>query len=257
MPTPIDPSSLHTIRWTRRADVRWPYAIELALSACQDAMDAPAGALYNGLFAGAPLADAEQARQRRKRSDGGINALSLLSAMIASADLTTGYVARPAGSGWERKTYYELDGLAYGEQVPGARSFRRTERAAQQLVALGLIRSVRLKAKTPAGVIDVPGAKWVTERAWRLLGAWSAVRRERRRRKAAEAEARAAQLLTSIGAGQAGPKTSMPALASIPLPAIPTTADPDPPDAVDDPPPPACDPEIAQRHLEAIAQLFK
>lgn len=194
----LDPRDLHAITWSRRAKVAWPFPVELALSKCMELIEQPAGTRARAIFGDAPTY-AGTTRLRRKRSDGLTNAVSLLCALIASCDLSTGLVALPIDGSWERKSWYDLDGLAYGEQVEGARSMRRTERAAQQLIALGLVKSVPWKVQTGAGEYrDTPGLKWVTDRAWRLLGVWSAIRRERRRRAGQKAKAKAEALIASI-----------------------------------------------------------
>lgn len=188
------PESLRAIPWSHPPRLKWPVATELALSRIQSAQHTPHSSLYREVFRGAPVPGKD--RERAKRSDGGTNCLSLLAAIVGSADIASGYVAMPIGERrWQRKTYYDLDGLAFGEQVPDERSFRRTERAAAQLIALGLVRCVAWRVRDRDGSIrSIAGAKFVTEKCWKLLGAWAAVRAERRRRAQEKGQAKAAEI---------------------------------------------------------------
>lgn len=186
-------SELRAIRWTHPPKRRYPLATETAIARIEDATAAPHCARYRELFRDAPVPGKE--RERAKRSDGATNCGTLLQTMIAAADVASGYVATPIGERqWERKTYYDLDGLAYGPQVQDERSFRRTERAAAQLVALGLVRSVPWRVHTTAGVRSVAGAKFITDKCWKTLGVLHIVRAERRRRERERGEAKAAEV---------------------------------------------------------------
>lgn len=197
--------SLRAIPWSHPPRLKWPVAVELALSRIQNAQHTPHSSLYCELFRDAPVPGKD--RERAKRSDGGTNCLSLLAAIVGSADIASGYVAIPIGeSGWQRRTYYDLDGLAFGPQVPDERSFRRTERAAAQLTALGLVRCVPWHVRDRDGSIrSIPGAKFVTEKCWKLLGAWAAVRAERRRRTQEKGQAKAAELAKLVAPGARRP----------------------------------------------------
>ncbi|MFM2287712.1 MAG: hypothetical protein RL684_855 [Pseudomonadota bacterium] len=197
-------SELRSIRWKHPPSRRYPLAIETAIARIGDATAAPHCARYRELFADAPVPG--KVRERAKRSDGATNVGSLLQAMIAAADIGRGLVATPVGDRWERKTYYDLDGLAYGPQVADERSFRRTERAAAQLVALGLVQSVPWRVHTAAGVRSTPGLKFITEKCWRLLGVLGMVRAERRRRERERGEQKAAEIVRLVGGGGRRPR---------------------------------------------------
>lgn len=190
------PSSLRAIRW-KHPRRTYPAPIELALSRAAGALDRPRGEQWSALFLGAPVPGKD--RERRKRRDGATNVVAVLCTMIASADLLRGLVATPAGDRWQRKSWNDVDVLAFGAAVPGERSLRRTERAAAELEAQGLIRSVPWRIVTSEGVRSTPGLKFVTDKAWKILGVWSAVVSERRRRKQRTADARKAQLEEAIG----------------------------------------------------------
>lgn len=198
--------SLRAIPWSHPPRLKWPVATELALSRIQSAQHSPHSSLYREVFRGAPVPGKD--RERAKRSDGGTNCLSLLAAIVGSADIASGYVAIPIGERrWQRKTYYDLDGLAFGPQVPDERSFRRTERAAAQLSALGLVRCVawHVRDRRDGSIRSIPGAKFVTEKCWKLLGAWAAVRAERRRRTQEKGQAKAAELAKLVAPGARRP----------------------------------------------------
>lgn len=195
--SPADaPSTLRSIRWNHPR-VAYPAPIELALSRALGALDKPRGEQWRALFVGAPVPG--KVRERRKRRDGAVNVVSVLCTMIAAGDLVRGLVATPAGDRWERKSWTDIDALAFGPLVPGERSLRRTERAAAELEAQGFVRSVPWRVVTSDGVRSIPGLKFVTDKAWKALGVWSAVVSERRRRKQREADARKAQLDEAIG----------------------------------------------------------
>lgn len=187
-------TSLRSLAWKHPPKRRYPLAIETAVARVSAATSAPHSARYLELFGDAPVPGKE--RERAKRSDGAMNVGTLLQTMIASADIPSGYVATPIGDRrWKRKTYYDLDGLAFGEQVPDERSFRRTERAAAQLVAMKLIRSVPWRVHTAAGIRSTAGAKFITDKCWRMLGVLHLVREERRRRERQKGQERVAQLI--------------------------------------------------------------
>ncbi len=191
------PSPLRAIRWKHPARVRYPLATETAIARLTDASENPHGERYSALFAEAPVPGKE--RERAKRCDGATNVMTLLQTMIAAADIASGYVATPIGERrWERKTYYDLDGLAYGPQVQDERSFRRTERAAAQLVGLRLVRSVPWRVVTKEGVRSIPGAKFITDRCWQMLGVMHLVKAERMRRDRLKGEAKAAELAQTL-----------------------------------------------------------
>ena len=192
---------LHALTWERRADVVWPPIIERAIHRVLDAAANPHGQRYCELLYGTSVRGGKKDRVREKRSDGGQNALALLCALIASCDLMSGLVARPIGTLWQRKSYYDLDGLAYGEQVPGARSFKRTMRNAGVLAERGLVKANRWKRKSGGAIKDEPGHKFITSECWKILGLWAAVKRERRRQRQEAAQQAAEKLMATITQG--------------------------------------------------------
>lgn len=194
---PADSISLRAIRW-KHPRRTYPTVIELGLSRLTAAIDKPNSAQWKALFGGAPVPGKE--RERRKRSDGATNVVSVMATMIASADLVRGLVATPAADGWDRKTWYDVDALAFGPLVPGERGLRRTERAAAELEAQGFIRSIPWRVITSEGVRAVPGLKFITDKLWKALGLWDAVRSERRRRRQRQADTKKAELDAAIGA---------------------------------------------------------
>lgn len=239
---PADASTLRSIRWShpRRS---YPAPIELALSRALGALEKPRGEQWRALFQGAPVPGKD--RERRKRRDGAVNVISVLCTMLAAGDLVRGLVATPAGDRWERKSWTDIDALAFGPRVPGARSLRRTERAAAELEAQGFIRSVPWRVVTSDGIRSIPGLKFITDKAWKVLGVWSAVVSERRRRKQREADARKAQLDEAIGATV----KRMPDRRVPPEPAGKT-------DATAKPPPATAGPkQVGEAAAAALAQL--
>lgn len=195
--------SLRSIRW-KHPRRNYPIVIEMALAKIAAAPDAPRSAQWLALFSEAPTSrkDAEgrpATRERRKRIDGAINVASVLSTLIAASDITRGLVATPAGDKWERKSWSDIDALAFGPLVVDQRSKRRTERAAAELMAQGFVRSIPWRVVTADGVRAVPGLKFVTDKLWKALGLWSAVQSERRRRSQKAGEAKKTQIVAAIG----------------------------------------------------------
>lgn len=202
MATPLEPVAhgpdpLRAIRWSHPR-IAYPRVIELGLARISAALDAPGSVQWAALFGAAPVPGKE--RERRKRCDGAVNVATVLSTLIAAADLMRGLVATPAGEGWQRKTWSDVDVLGFGSPVPGRRSLRRTERAAAELEAQGFIRSSPWRVMTPAGIRGTPGLKFVTDKLWKILGLWSTVQTERRRRKQRSADEKKRALEASIGA---------------------------------------------------------
>lgn len=221
------PSPLRAIRWKHPAKVRYPLATETAIARLTDASENPHGERYSALFAEAPVPGKE--RERAKRCDGATNVMTLLQTMIAAADIASGYVATPIGERrWERKTYYDIDGLAYGPQVKDERSFRRTERAAAQLVGLRLVRSVPWRVTTKEGIRSIPGAKFITDRCWQMLGVMHLVKAERMRRDRLKGEAKAAEIVQLAKASErrrsTQPRRIEPAMPPAPSPAATAAA---------------------------------
>jgi hypothetical protein len=195
--------SLRAIRW-KHPRRNYPTVIEMALAKIAAAPDKPRSAQWLALFGDAPItrkdADGQAVgRRRRKRIDGAINVASVLSTLIAAADIARGLVATPAGDKWQRKSWSDIDALAFGPLVVDQRSKRRTERAAAELESQGFIRSIPWRVITAEGVRGVPGLKFITDKLWKALGLWGAVQSERRRRKQKEGDAKKAQIEAAIG----------------------------------------------------------
>lgn len=245
MASPLKGSPLRAVRWKHPTGFAYPAVIELALRRVADSLARGRGAQWQALFGLAPTASGKE-RERRKRSDGATNVATVLSTLIASADLLRGLVATPAQTGWQRKTWQDIDTLAFGVPVPGERGMRRTERAAAELQKQGFVRSIPWRVITREGVRSVPGLKFVSDELWKALGVWSHVKSERRRRKQAAADERKTQLETSIGrvVRQPGQPAQLPraaaaaagvANASVPArPPDPAAASPPGPRAVSD-----------------------
>lgn len=134
-------------------------------------------------------------------TDGAENLITFLQSMVLYTDVATGYVAKPVGHApriWQRKSLEDLDMLAFGAPIADLRSFRRSERAARELVEMGYMDRQEWKKLTHDGWRSKPGLKWLTDKLWRVLGILDAVTKERKKRKhAAEAE-RAAALQAAL-----------------------------------------------------------
>lgn len=218
--------SLRAVRWKHPSQVRYPNVIELGVSRAVAALDKPQGPQFRAIFGEAPVPGKD--RERRKRIDGATNVVTLICTLLASADISRGLVATPAGDHWKRKTWSDVDTLGFGTPVPGERSIKRTERAAAELEAQGFIRTDPWKVSTDQGFRSLPGLKFVTDKLWKALGLLDAVRSERRRRSQRKGEDR----LKALGVGSSKPRPPVerkmpPALPGVrpvaPLPSPPAT----------------------------------
>ena len=179
---------LRAIHWKHPPKTRWPEAIERAIARIDHAAGNPHGLEYAAIFDAAPVAGRKR-RCRRKRSDGGINTCSMLSAAIGNADLGNGLVALPVGGKWDRQTWQDLGRKAFGKTVEGAVSKRRFERCARELVALGFITIQQWRVRREdGGIRSEAGVKHITDKCWKALGVYGLVKRERMKRDRARKE---------------------------------------------------------------------
>ena len=216
MPQPKSPH--HALAWRRPRGVSFPRLIEQAIARLQGAIEQPNSAIHRALAAVVPVFRADgQTRRRRLRRDGAQNLVTLLSALLANADLQRGLVAAPVADGgrWQRRTWADMDWRAFGPVVPEERSARRTERHARTAIDAGWIRVMPWKTTNADGEWrSLPGLKFVTDKLWRLLGLFEQVRAARKHRDRQRGQDRVRQLIQPAG----GP----PALAEgrgLPLPA--------------------------------------
>lgn len=207
-----DKKALRAIVHVRPKGSRYPLAIEVAYAKLAKIAARPHSLEYAALFDAAPLRDPTQARERAKRCDGGQNMVTLLQTLVLNADLQNGYVATPVSDSdfgravWQRRTYKQLDGLAFGDLVDDARSFKRTERAAASWARMGFIRCVPWRERVinrNQNVVEFkskPGLKFIQDALWKAIGVYHLVRAERRRREREKGEARAAALKSAVSA---------------------------------------------------------
>jgi len=251
---PLKGSEHRAIAWRRPRGVSFPRLIELAISRLQQAASQPHSALARALASAVPVHRADgQARRRRLRRDGAANLVTLLSAMLANADLQRGLVAAPVADGgrWERRTWADLDWRAYGPEVPDERSTRRTERHARTAIEAGWIQVVQWRKRNQEGEWrSMPGLKLVSDKLWRLLGLYEQLKTSRKQRDRQRGQDRVRQFTGQVApAGQA--RTSA---RSRPVPAVPAPARTQP-----RPPPdggPRAPDEVAQAYLAKIAKML-
>lgn len=243
-------SARRSLHWQRPKGRAWPQLIEVAIERVTEAFASRKGALYREITGEMPRFVGGQSvpRKRAFRSDAAPNLCALLVTLLTSSSLQTGFVARPVGGHWERKTWGDLDGYAYGKLIPGERSFRRTERHARELIALGFVTVRQLRRKTADGYESLVAVKHLGLKLWRLLGMEKAVLAAGQRIKAEAAQTRAkARGLTVIAGIQSVLKQPKKPTAAVPSPAVAAS----PPGK----PPPGTS-ATAREHLAAIASTL-
>lgn len=205
-------SELRALSWVRPRQRKYIEPIEAAISRLEDAVHGT-GALFGALCSDAPIFDRDgpQVRSRRMRSDGRRNLVTLAQTLIAAADLATGYLGSPVGESdqrrWDRHAWGRLDHRAFGKQVECERSFRRTQRHARTLAALGFVSVVEIKVSTGQGSWrSVVAIKRLTEKFYAALGLSAAVKRARKERDRAKGRALVAQLSNVPGRKRAEEK---------------------------------------------------
>lgn len=245
-------SALRALPWRRPAKKAFIEPIEAGLSRLEDAATRGVGPVFEALCLAAPVFDGDAAipRSRRMRSDGRRNLLSLAQALMASADLATGFLGSPLGDRWDRHDWGRLDLRAYGPRVERERSFRRTQRHARTLAALGFVdvREIKVTAG-PEQWRSVVAIKRLTDHFYAVLGLMSAVKRARRERDRKKGKERTEQLARLPQ--RVGKKTP-----SEPVPGVrPAAAAYQPfPAAAPPKPPPDLKPGVSAAVADAIAQ---
>jgi hypothetical protein len=213
--TKLANSAKRCLQWKRPKGLAFPQIIETAIYRLNEAFDKRKGALYKELTEEMPVFNGavNSPRIRALRSDGAANFCALLTTLIASASLQTGYIARPVGGRWERKTWADLDGLAYGPRTQGERSFRRTERHARALVDLGLITVRELRIKRGDTYESLAAVKRTSLKLWRLLGLEKAVlaasKRIKEEGRAAKAKLHGLTVIQGIEKALTAPKRKL------------------------------------------------
>lgn len=232
MATVVAGSPLRAVAWRRPRSLRRPEPINMGLARLEAAL-ARRGPIWDALES-TPLPSGQR-RSRKLRRDGARNLISLLQAILASTDLVSGMVASPAGEGrWDRHDWGRLDHRAYGPLVERERSFRRTERHARELAALGFVSVVQLKTHGASGWKSEVAFKRLTPAAIALLGLESAQRRARRERDARKNQAQREVLARVVKAPKvprgprrlAGTRGVSPVTTQPPAAALPRPPDP-------------------------------
>ncbi len=200
MATVVAGSELRALPWARPKHRKYIEPIEGAIVRLESAVRGN-GAIFQALCADAPIFDRDgpQVRSRRMRSDGRRNLITLAQALLAAADLSTGYLGSPSGEPgqrrWDRHAWGRLDHRAFGKEVRCERSFRRTQRHARTLAALGFVSVVEIKVPTEqGGWRSVVAIKRLTEKFYAALGLTAAVKRARKEKDRAKGRALVAQL---------------------------------------------------------------
>lgn len=209
-------SPLRAVAWHRPAKRRYIEPIERALRRLDTAVEDRRSPIRDVLET-SPLFDGEgeerqRSRTRRMRSDGARNLVSLAQALLASADLATGFLGTPTGQGWDRHDWGRLDYRAYGDRVELERSYRRTQRHARTLAAMGLVSVAELKIPHgPGQWRSVTAIKRLTAEFYALVGLTAAVAQARRQRDRTKGESRVAVLKRVMGSSSNRRPTVQPA----------------------------------------------
>lgn len=206
--------SLRVLAWPRPKGLSLLQPIEYALKRLGEAWSTRAGGLYQELAAQVPLfrEGGRAARTRRTRSDGMRNLIAFAQALLASCDLCSGFIGRPAAGGWDRFAWALMDARAYGPTVPNERSFRRSQRWIRALKSAGLVHVAEIRVPQADGSIRSHVAvKNLTAAFFKLVGLTAAVaraRRERDRRRRAAAQVQVAGMIQAPQQQERAGKTS-------------------------------------------------
>lgn len=175
-----------------------------------------------------PLVDAIAAtlegRRRGMKEEARKNTASALTALLYGMDAASLFVRTPKAGGLpERHRWAIYDARAFGPQIEGKRSIKRTFRASAKLQDAGLLQVRELGEIQGTSYKSHIAHKRITLELFRLLGllnAWKKLRRDREkemaREKARRAERMAALSLRKKKGGNAAPVA---AVASTPAPA--------------------------------------
>jgi hypothetical protein len=223
MPLEAPTNPLRALAWPRPKGLNLVRPLEVALKRLGEAWAGRRGELYKRLCDDSPLfreEGATAARSRRMRSDGASNLIALLQALLASCELASGFIGRPAAGGWDRFAWAVLDVRAYGAVIPGGRSFRRTQRWVRTLKGAGLLTISEIKVPQADGSIkSVVAIKSLTTALFKLLNLTQAVAQARRLRDRRRGEEARQQIEETIR-GKARQTVQAP---TIKVPAVTTT----------------------------------
>jgi len=211
--TVVAGSALRALPWRRPPKKRYIEPIEAAIKRLESTAETGRGPINDALYQAAPLfGDGAPVRSRRMRKEARRNLTSLAQALVASADLASGFLGSPRGDRWDRHDWGRLDLRAFGPRVENERSFRRTQRHARTLAALGFINTTEIKVPAgPGKWRSVIAIKRLTPAFYGVLGLTPAVARARRERDRKKGEARTVQLAEVVtkraakNRGQAAP----------------------------------------------------
>lgn len=163
-------SRLRAKSWVRPSAItHFPQVIEQGIYKLRQQCERRCGGLYELLNSSQVLGPECHHRSRRMRSDGLINLESFLLSLLTSTDLASGAVADPAQDAGT--CMRQLDARAYGDQVGGERSMRRSERHARTLTHLGLLETIEQRHKLPQRFRSTPAVRrFDLDSLFRLLG---------------------------------------------------------------------------------------
>ena len=193
-------TSLRALPFRRPDGPARPRPFELAVSRIEEGLRAisasTANALWDVLRASPVYVDGQaRDRQRRMRSDGARNLATLISTLVMQSD-PRGFLGSLGEAGWRRLQVRLFDYRAFGDQVPGERSMRRTERWLRVLAEAGFLETRQITVVRDGEYRSPPAVRHLTEKFWRLIGAWNALRALVRERERTEGKARAERLAT-------------------------------------------------------------
>jgi len=198
---PLKNSPYRRVRWARPSGLNPPRLINLAIARLTEAFERRAGPVWDAFATNVPVF-AKDSRQRRLRSDGAANLLSVLSVLLATSDLHTGFVGSPrrGGGRWDRHSWEKIDHYAFGSRVAGERSMRRLERHARSLKTMQLIDIRELRTVADSEYRSHVAIKRVLPKLWDLLGLRAALRATRRQIERDRTPAAVTELVTQGGA---------------------------------------------------------
>lgn len=158
------------VAWSKPGGKRRPGVIDAVIGVLADSFARRDGRPWELVAMNVPVHRADgKPRERALREEAGEAILAMLSALLYSCDIRTGFIGKPRDGGgpWHRYTVIDLCKKAFGALIPGEIDPRRGERALRACADLGLLflskQPIDYNAETGALTFH-PSVRWLNLR---------------------------------------------------------------------------------------------